>query len=255
MSRFVIRIAERNFAVEARYPEVEQLCADYRIGNDGTETDGIETVLTEAVFQVTDEDLRDERRRSAQEAVCEGRPIPFFTPGQLEVTAVLRKLAEHLSRNGGAVMHGVLLDCRGHGILFTAPSSTGKSTHAENWRKAVPDSRIINGDKPVILFRENQVTGYGTPWAGKEGIQVNASVPVEAVVFLHRAEENSISEIPFPRALPQLIGCIYRSSDGDGVKRAALAAAGFRSVVRFYSLGCNRNEDSARVAYRGIFNI
>lgn len=247
MSRFCIQIAGHLFAVESLYPEIEQVCADY-LADPGTSGS-----MPEETFEITAEDLQTERRRSIQEAVFERQPIPLFPPAQLEVTAVLRKTADWLSRNNGAVIHGVLLDYRGRGVLFTAPSGTGKSTHGANWLKRYPECRIINGDKPVIIPENGRVIGYGTPWAGKEGIQINDAVPLEAIVFLRRTSENSIGEINSAEAVPKLVGCIYRGSDSEGVKRAALTAAALRGKVKFYSLGCNMDPESAEVACRGIF--
>lgn len=243
MSTFTIKIAERVFSVEAMYPDVERLCADYIT----------ESATPEASFTITEEDIQLERRKVAQEAIYEHRPIPLYPAGTLEETAVLRKLAEYLSRNGDTVMHGVLLDYHRRGVLFTAPSGTGKSTHAENWRKVFPECRIINGDKPVIAVRECGVIGYGTPWAGKEGIQINASVPLEAIVFLHRSETNHIEEISFQKSIPMLISCVFRSPDRDGVKRAMMTVSSLNGRLKFYSLDCTMDAASASVACDTIF--
>ena len=52
----------------------------------------------------------------------------------------------------------------------------------------------INDDKPFIRYfpNENAFYVYGTPWKGKHNLGSNVKVPLKAICFLNRGEENSI---------------------------------------------------------------
>ena len=57
--------------------------------------------------------------------------------------------AERLAVNaGGIIFHSAYIGFRNEGILFTAPSGTGKSTQAELWRKW-READVINGDRSL----------------------------------------------------------------------------------------------------------
>lgn len=64
-------------------------------------------------------------------------------------------------------MHGTVVDHNGQAYMFTAPSGTGKTTHAKLWLDNLPDAFIVNGDKPFIIAGDEQPKACGTPWAGK----------------------------------------------------------------------------------------
>ena len=85
--------------------------------------------------------------------------------------------------------HGVLLEDKGRGIIISAPSGTGKTTHARMWRD-LRHSLILNGDRAVCRNTKKGWIAYGTPWSGTSGEQINRSVPVKALVVLERSEEN-----------------------------------------------------------------
>jgi len=75
-----------------------------------------------------------------------------------------------------------------------APSGTGKSTHAFLWQKFLGEDNVavINGDKPILRFREDDVLACGSPWAGKDGLQRNVCTPLGGICLLKRSSENII---------------------------------------------------------------
>ena len=90
--------------------------------------------------------------------------------------------------------HGVLLEYSGYGLIISAPSGTGKTTHARLWRDR-KRALIINGDRAACRKKGGIWTGFGIPWSGTSGEQVNRSVPVKALVVLERGGENCASRI------------------------------------------------------------
>ena len=93
-------------------------------------------------------------------------------------------------------MHGSAISYEGKGIVFSAPSGTGKSTHAGLWKRYYGDRvEHINDDKPAIRFDERAPVLYGTPWSGKTDTNSNISAPLKAIVFLKQAPENRIQRL------------------------------------------------------------
>ena len=103
----------------------------------------------------------------------------------------LAGLHHRLLQAGGAVLHASYITYEGKGILFAAPSQTGKSTQAELWRTYM-GAEILNGDR-ALLFRRAGVWHTGGYIAcGSSGVCRNESYPVEAIVFLQQGKENVI---------------------------------------------------------------
>ncbi len=94
----------------------------------------------------------------------------------------------------GLLMHASLIDVGGKGIVFSAPSGTGKSTQASLWEKH-RGAEILNGDKVAIRFIDGKWMAYGSPWAGSSGIYLNKKVEISAIVFLGQSSENVVRKI------------------------------------------------------------
>lgn len=89
------------------------------------------------------------------------------------------------------VLHGVVMEYNGMGILVTAPAGTGKTTHTRMWRDR-ENALIINGDRCLCRFIDGRWYAYGMPWSGSSGEYINRRVPITAIVCLKRAKENML---------------------------------------------------------------
>lgn len=74
--------------------------------------------------------------------------------------------------NGGLIVHSSAINYRNRGIIFSAPSGTGKSTHTKFWREHL-NARIINDDAPALIPKKDKVLVYGTPWSGSTNLFEN----------------------------------------------------------------------------------
>lgn len=104
-----------------------------------------------------------------------------------------------LNRNRILLLHASFIRWKQKGILFTAPSGTGKSTQAklwELWQKA----EIINGDRVAISKGVAGWKAYGIPFAGSSGIYRNESCLIRAVVVLRQGKENRLERLKFSEA-------------------------------------------------------
>uniref|UniRef100_UPI0040573822 PqqD family peptide modification chaperone n=1 Tax=Acetatifactor sp. TaxID=1872090 RepID=UPI0040573822 len=75
--------------------------------------------------------------------------------------------------------------------LFSAPSGTGKSTHAELWKKLI-NTPIMNGDLNLITLQDNTPKVHGTPWCGTSGIYHTKSYPLGGIIFLQQGSTDRV---------------------------------------------------------------
>ena len=142
---------------------------------------------------------------------------------------VLNSLAvEHLgAQNGGIVLHSSFVEYNKKGILFTAPSDTGKSTRTNLWHKH-RGAGIINGDRSAICATEGGIVSYGTPFAGSSNICLKKILPLAAVVCLKQAPQNHIR---------RLVGARRSAAFG----KAAASIPGIKPMLRRYPQRCSKS--------------
>lgn len=141
--------------------------------------------------------------------VLESRKHPALSLKDFEYLATGEAFANRLAYLGGLVMHGSAISYEGKGIVFSAPSGTGKSTHTGLWKRQYGERVIhINDDKPAIRFNEGAPVVYGTPWSGKTDTNSNNSAPLNAIVFLKQAPNNRIQ----PLSVADALTYIYRET-------------------------------------------
>ena len=223
------RIAEINIEIVSLYDRVHALCRDYQ-------TDG----APELAVTVTEADIARERE------TADG-PYP---DDYLETLAVYRQIAEAMPARDTLLLPGSAVAADGVGYLFTAPSGTGKSTHARLWRELLGERAVmINDDKPLLRIGPEEITVFGTPWNGKHHLGENMAAPLRAVCFLERAGENAIRRISPAEAYPRLLGQTYRPQKAAAMKKTLALLDDLCRRVSFYRLGCNMELSAARLSY------
>lgn len=237
---FTIRLAEKNIAVKSVYDEVHRLCRGYL-------ADG----APDMCVAVTDDDIAREKALNIREAEAEGITVVNYPDPYLETLAVYRKIAEEMLGFDTFLMHGAVVAVGDRAWLFTAASGTGKTTHIRLWLDNIAGSYVVNGDKPLIRTGE-QVTVYGTPWAGKEGMQKNVGVSLCGVTFLERGLENRIERASFAQMLPMLVQQSYRPNDKPALEKTLKLIGELGRRVPLYRLSCNMHPDAAFTAFEKL---
>ncbi len=235
-------IAELNIEIISLYERVHRYCAGYEAPES--------TAKPDIIVRITDADIEAERAFSDRTRAREGRLALVPTDDYLEELAVYRKICEKLPYYDRFLFHGSALAMDGEGFLFTAPSGTGKSTHARLWREVFGDKvSMINDDKPVIGIQGNEIRIFGTPWNGKHRLGTNTSVPLKAICFLQRGENNSIREVSKAENLPKLLGQVFRPSDKEALNRVLQLTDRMTDMVKHYILSCNMDPEAAIVSH------
>lgn len=236
------RIAELNIEISSLYERVHRYCEGYETGENAGGPD--------IRVEITEDDIEAERAFSDRTRAKEGRLALVPTDDYLEELAVYRKICEKLPYYDRFLFHGSALAVDGEGFLFTAPSGTGKSTHARLWREFFGDKvTMINDDKPVIASQGNEIRIFGTPWNGKHRLGENISVPLKAICFIQRGENNSIIEVSREELLPKLLGQVYRPADKVALGRVMGLMDDVTKSVKHYILTCNMDPEAARVSH------
>ena len=231
---FDIRLADLSVKINANYDFCEKMCKDY-IQNDLTEYD--------IVASVTDDMIKAEQ--SAGEKVSDQ---------SAEFACIYRCIANELPRFSRAVFHGAAITYKDEGVLFTAKSGTGKTTHIKLWRETFgTDVKIVNGDKPIIKAEKGSITVYGTPWAGKENWQKNRSAPLKAVCVLARGDENRIERLSMGQSINELMHQIYMPQGAETIRLTLGILDEIIKSVPVYKLYCNISSKAAKLSFKTIF--
>lgn len=156
--------------------------------------------------------------------------------------------------HSGLVLHSSCLMYKNEGILFSAPSGTGKSTHTSLWRECFKDDVVmINDDSPALRFNDDGVFVYGTPWSGKTDINHNVSAPLRAIVMLSRSEKNYIKPLNPQEALFLVLREVRRPVFEDKLEETLNRISQLLSAVPVYLLGCNISHEAAQLVKNTVF--
>ncbi|WP_418792216.1 hypothetical protein [Phosphitispora sp. TUW77] len=108
-----------------------------------------------------------------------------------------------LAQKNGLIIHSSTILWQGRAIMFSAPSGTGKSTHAHLWQQLY-NTPILDGDAAACRIIDGSPIVYGLPWCGTSGEFINQSAPLGAIVFLQQSKENSIVRLDFRESVLRL---------------------------------------------------
>ncbi|SDI00789.1 hypothetical protein SAMN05443529_12428 [Desulfosporosinus hippei DSM 8344] len=155
-----------------------------------------------------------------------------------------------LYRNG-IVIHSSALKLKDRAIIFSAPSGTGKSTHAQLWQRHVDNVKILNDDTPAVQIIGGKPFVFGTPWSGSSLIHCNDSAPLEAIVILEQAEENRIRKITGQEAILGVMPRVFLPYfDQTMMIKAMGIFERIISTVPVYLLQCRPDKEAVEMVYQ-----
>ncbi|XCN73966.1 MAG: hypothetical protein Q3M24_04200 [Candidatus Electrothrix aestuarii] len=96
--------------------------------------------------------------------------------------------------NQGIIIHAAGGKIQGKGIVFAAPSGTGKSTLGQLLLQD-PHIRLFSEERLILRLQEKRWHVWGTPWRGEGDIASNNSAPLDALVFLRQSLETKICQL------------------------------------------------------------
>ncbi len=239
-----IKIADKVIEIRFFSEQVEKICRNYLA----------ESMTPDVVVRVPKDELvrvvtSEANRVLPVKQLFQENVAVVYNYSDLESMTIYQKIADFMLDKNVLLVHGAAIAVNNKCYIFTAPSGTGKTTHIMNWCKVMPDTVVINGDKPLVDV-ENAIV-YGTPWCGKEGLNTNMSVPLAGIISLERGITNSIGPISFREMLPIYLQQVYISKEQDKAMQAYQLIGKLKNIP-CYRLICNMDEESAVVAYSGL---
>ena len=178
--------------------------------------------------------------------------IPYLSLDEHEYMWTCEAFYNELLRHNGMMLHSSCVEKDGFAYLFSARSGTGKSTHTHLWLKNLEGTRIINDDKPALVYDNGKWYACGTPFSGKTDENIDVKIPVRAITFLHRSEKNTVKKIPPFQAVGLLLEQTIKPADRSLAENMHELADLLLREVPVFSLGCNLNDDAAVIAYNEI---
>lgn len=149
--------------------------------------------------------------------------------------------------------HSSLIDYQGHGLMFLGPSGIGKTTQAELWNQ-YRDALIINGDIVFVQETEEAFLGWGTPWHGSSPYCENTNVPVDALIILKQAPENSIRHLEgFEKVTAVSNSVFYPRWLENGMELCLETLDHLLSKLPVYELSCRPDEEAVELTEKTIF--
>ena len=234
MESILVELVEKKFLIQGQELELKRFFGGY-------ESEG----EPDFFIAVSDEDIK-------REEFSNGRNNGYRLPSAvLMYWAIQRQIVRFLSGQGVLLFHGSAICVNGRTYIFTAPSSTGKSTHSRLWRESLKEHDIImvNDDKPFLKVEEGSVTAYGSPWRGKERLGCNMSAPVEAICNIAQGTKNVIREATPDEMFPIFYEQSLRPFDKEGTENYLHTLDVLTRSVRLYKLECDISLEAARLSY------
>ena len=246
---FDVNIAGINIEIECIYGQKFGACKDYLAEFD----------IPDLLIETSMEDIENELINYPQlnfplglNSKARTATAITYNYADMETVSVQRKIADALPMFNTFLMHGSVVATAGKAYMFSAPSGIGKTTRTSIWLKEYPGSIVINGDKPYIQVRDDEIYACGTPWCGKEGWNTNISVSLKAIFLLERVDEgekSSIQEVNLGQALPLLLKQIYMPNNSEAIEKTIMILKKLEKKVKIYRFRSEPTKKSINLAY------
>lgn len=97
----------------------------------------------------------------------------------------LLTLEKYLLEQNAFVFHSCYVSYTEAGIVFTAPSGTGKSTQGDLWEKH-GGGEVVNGDRSILQLKDGEWYVHSLPFCGSSFVNKNQSCRLKSVVIVNR---------------------------------------------------------------------
>ncbi len=229
----VYEIANLRILIKNKYPFTAKFCERYLSADQASPAHLTATV--------TEEEFNEEKRQS-----------PNFSDGYIENICLYRSLCLQLPKFNRFLLHSSILQYDGNAYAFLGRSGTGKSTHTRLWLKHVAGCKIVNGDKPIIEYRDGAFIAYGTPWMGKECWGENTAAPLRGICFLRQAKKNEIRKLKPSEASALLFSQILLPSEEESAVATLDLMDKAVCGVASYLLDCDISEEAVKTSFEAM---
>lgn len=175
---------------------------------------------------------------------------PGLNPVLLEYMESGMQFYWNLLRYNGLMLHASAAAMGGRAYLFSGPCGRGKSTHTRLWQQTFGKAvQVFNDDKPALRRLDGRWFAYGTPWCGKDGINLNQKWPLGGICFLEKAQENRIRRLPPAEALPLVMAQTTYRLPPRGMELLLASLDSLLREIPVFLLENRPEEAAARLSY------
>lgn len=180
---------------------------------------------------------------------------PHLSLPEAEYILISSVFNRHLLHYQRFYLHASAICFHGVGILFSADSGVGKSTHTKLWQHVYKDEvTIINDDKPTLRYDQHHFTVYGTPFSGNSDENENICVPLHAIVFIKRSHQNSMRRLSIKEAIPMIMRQTTRYNQSIELMDALMSLLDeLLKQIPIYELSCTIDPSAAYIAKEALF--
>ena len=229
----VYEIAGLRVRIENKYEFTTKFCREYLSDDQESPVDIIATA--------SEEEFAAERSLSDE-----------FSDGYIENICLYRSICMQMPTFGRMLVHCSVLEYDGNAYAFLGRSGTGKSTHTKLWLKYLSPTRVINGDKPILEYKDGGFIAYGTPWMGKERWGTRAQAPLKGLCFLEQAKVNSIRKLSIAEVSTRLFTQILIPSEEKNAIATLELTDKIVTQVPAYLLQCDISEEAAKKSFEAM---
>jgi hypothetical protein len=158
-----------------------------------------------------------------------------------------------LALRGYVSLHAAAVEVGQEAYAFSGPSGVGKSTRAGAWLRAFDDAALISGDRPLISVSD--LTLYGVPWDGKEGIHRNIHAPLKGLCMIRRGDFTRVRRLSPVQARRELMRqCFIPMWDTDAAAEAMMLIGCLARRTPVYRVICGPGEEDARALHEILYH-
>lgn len=150
------------------------------------------------------------------------------------------------------LIHSSSVVVEGKAYCFSADSGVGKSTHTSLYLRYLPNSYIINDDKPAYRLIDKKIYVYGTPWSGKNDISENTKVPLQGLCFIARSKNNKIKKLSHKEAIEKIMKQTLVIHDSSFLNKLLDLLNEILLTYNVYELECDISKEAFEMSYNTL---
>lgn len=157
-----------------------------------------------------------------------------------------------LLQKNAFLLHSSVVMLEEKTVLFFGRSGIGKSTQARLWQEHL-GAQILNGDRCVIMEKQDGFYGGGSPLAGNSGFYRKEQAPIAAIFLLEQADRCRVSTMGISILAAMLEQTLLNSWDKDFMDHLMQLYQHLLAQVPVYKLSCTPTKEAVELAYQTAF--
>jgi hypothetical protein len=150
------------------------------------------------------------------------------------------------------LLHSSVVMLNGRTVLFVGASGVGKSTQARLWHQYL-GAEILNGDRCVVMQKDDGFYGGGCPLAGTSGIYRREQAPISAIFLPEHADHCRVTPIGLSALAPMLEQTLVNSWDREFMDQLLQLYQQLLEQIPIYKLSCTPDRSAVDLAHRIAF--